>query len=89
MAIRERLNSIKETAQCADCPEGTWWPACALQFDHLPGEDKKLANVADLARGSSWVRIQTELAKTEVVCGNHHAIRTSWRRLALVDEASP
>ena len=62
---RARLNSLKEDAGCADC--GVKDPR-VLEFDHLPGFDKKF-NVSDaLRRGFSWGKILAELEKCEVVC---------------------
>ena len=84
---RKRLNdriarsqSIKIGRGCADCGFNTHPEA--LDFDHLPGTQKK-ANVSALIRGRwSWERIQKEIDKCEVVCANCHRIRTAERRTA-------
>ena len=52
----------------------------ALEFDHLP-EFEKVQGVGYLAsKGYSWAKIEAEMAKCEVVCGNCHRIRTAARR---------
>lgn len=72
-----RVSQIKLDAGCTDC--GYNKHAGALHFDHLPGF-KKVNNVARLTVDSSWVNIEREIAKCEVVCANCHAIRTYERR---------
>lgn len=65
---------------CADC--GKRFPSVAMEFDHLPGH-KKLFKISD-ATNYSKEKLRAEIAKTEVVCANCHAIRTHRRRLARV-----
>lgn len=62
---------------CVDCGETD---IVVLQFDHLPGSDKKF-DVARAVYGStrSWAAIEQEIAKCEVVCSNDHDRRTSKR----------
>src|SRR5690606_5591852 len=51
-----------------------------LDFDHLPGVDKKFEiSRAVNASTRSWARIEKEIAKCEVVCANCHRRRTSAR----------
>jgi len=81
--IRHRKNSqarnkayvygIKATTPCADC--GRIYEPICMDFDHVSGE--KEANVS-LLMGGTWSlkKIQAEIAKCEVVCGNCHRIRT-------------
>ena len=71
-----RIREIKMERGCLDCgynshPE-------ALDFDHI-GTDK-IANVTALCYSSKWDKIETEIAKCEVVCANCHRIRTASRR---------
>lgn len=75
---RAKIHALKEQAQCKDCPEWIRWPAIVLHFDHT-GEQVKYRNVSDLM-SRSWPVIEAEIAKCEVVCANHHAIRTEARR---------
>jgi len=75
-AHRALLSEIKLERGCADCsyrgaPE-------ALDFDHLPGSDKR-RNVGAML-GYSWEAILSEVDKCEVVCANCHRIRTHDRR---------
>ena len=61
---------------CADC--GWRGHPAALEFDHLPGFVKRF----QISRAQSH-NVQTvleEIAKCEVICANHHAIRTAERR---------
>lgn len=74
----ERRNAVaayKLAQGCADC--GYNENALALEFDHLPGTEKK-RTVASLMY-NSWEAIWAEIAKCEVVCANCHAIRTFTR----------
>lgn len=76
-AKRDRLyfQQIKLERGCADC--GYRENAVALDFDHLPGTEKKY-RVACMA-GVSRALIDAEIAKCEVVCANCHRIRTANR----------
>ncbi|WP_134745488.1 hypothetical protein [Microbacterium sp. Root53] len=62
---------------CSDCGEPD---LVMLEFDHLPGTDKKF----DISRAvgastRSWRAILTEIEKCEVVCANCHRRRTANR----------
>ena len=69
---RLALAAYKVEKGCVDC--GYNQDARALEFDHLPGEEK-LRTVASLCY-ASWDVIWAEVDKCEVVCANCHAIRT-------------
>ena len=56
---------------CTDC--GLLWPSFVMEFDHQ--EDKKF-NIADKVYSYSRERLEAEIKKCELVCGNCHAIRT-------------
>ena|ERR1017187_8122758 len=73
----EWVAEIKLSSGCVDCPTGTVWPAECLDFDHVRGE--KLFDVAACMSRTRDV-ILAEIAKCEVVCANHHRIRTQQRR---------
>lgn len=73
---RAQLNAIKLESGCVDC--GYRDHPAALDFDHLPGTDKRL-NISKETK-ASWARIEAELAKCEVVCANCHRVRTETRR---------
>lgn len=82
---RELVDGIKLARGCADC--GYRAHACALQFDHLPGREKRgeVARLASACFGSfetRRARLLAEIAKCEVVCANCHAVRTQQRRNA-------
>lgn len=62
---------------CADC--GYNEHHSALEFDHLPGQNK-YKNVMAMC-WDAWPKIWKEVAKCEVVCANCHAVRTFNRRM--------
>ena len=78
------IQSIKVKRGCADCGYNAHY--AALQFDHLPGCDKKFG----LHEGyrHSYEAIDAEIAKCEVVCANCHSIRTVTRRVELSADLS-
>ena len=67
------LNIWKHAAGCADC--GFRENVAALDFDHVRGE--KLFDVG--AFNGAMEKLMAEIAKCEVVCANHHRIRTVTR----------
>ena len=73
---KARIDAIKLARGCADCGYNAH-PA-ALDFDHLPGAEKR----GGLSRmfGMAWEGVEAEIAKCEVVCSNCHRIRTAERR---------
>jgi hypothetical protein len=67
---------------CMDCvAEGRdgIWPVCAMQFDHVPERGPKVGTVRSLIKFNNEKAFKKEIAKCDVVCANHHAIRTSKR----------
>lgn len=77
---RDRVNAIKVSVGCVDCGFNEF--SEALDFDHLPGEEK-LFGIGSSLNTASWKRIEAEIAKCEVVCSNCHRKRTAERREAL------
>lgn len=73
-ANTSKVRSIKINTPCADC--GQQFHFSAMQFDHIRGD--KVMGVSAICR-RTWVKVQKEIDKCEVVCANCHAIRT-WRR---------
>ena len=71
----EFVAALKMRLGCTDC--GYKGHPAALDFDHLPGFEKREI----IARMIGWPRstLLAELAKCEVVCANCHRIRT-WKR---------
>lgn len=67
---------------CVDCGEKD---IVALQFDHL--RDKKFNVSTMIANGSSWKRIEAEIAKCVVRCANCHRLKTAeaWRLSGAVE----
>jgi hypothetical protein len=67
---------------CADCTRQ--WHPLVMEYDHLPGTNKRV-NLGDpVARKFGIKSILAEIAKCEVVCPTCHRIRTL-RRLGLID----
>src|SRR4051794_32066082 len=70
---RAFINAAKDVP-CADC--GVRFPTCAMDFDHVRGT--KAFNIGNTL--VSFARLETEIAKCEVVCSNCHRIRTHERK---------
>lgn len=71
----DKVYAFLEGKSCLDCEESN---PIVLDFDHVRGV--KIAGVTVLAnRNFSWLKIQEELQKCEVVCANCHRIRTAKR----------
>ena len=82
---RETLDKLILEAKdkpCADCQNhfNSW----QLQFDHMPGTEKRFILSSRKARTVSVESLLAEIAKCEVVCANCHANRTHERNRALV-----
>ena len=69
--------AYKVAQGCVDC--GYVEHSAALEFDHLPGEDK-LFNIGEKVGSYKPETIWAEIGKCEVVCANCHAVRTAKRR---------
>lgn len=71
--VREHIWQYFASHPCVDCGEKD---RLVLQFDHVRGQ--KIKDVSYLVSfGSSWDRIQAEIAKCDVRCANCHARRTA------------
>lgn len=83
--IRERnrayVRSIKESGACSDCGISDFR---VLDFDHLPGQEKRAEVSRMVAYGFSIESIKKEIAKCDLVCANCHRIRTHERNAVLV-----
>lgn len=80
------VQGIKLERGCADC--GYREHAAALDFDHLPGFEKK-HRLATMSSGATKAKIDAEIAKCEVVCANCHRVRTAGRRSVRAAESLP
>lgn len=72
--ISQMVRDLKHMKPCVDC--GVSYPYYIMDYDHLPGEDKKL-EVSNIYR-RMWgdERIMEEISKCELVCANCHRERT-------------
>jgi hypothetical protein len=70
---RRILDAFKLAEGCADCGYAEY--ACALDFDHRPGE-VKVGGVSSMLAGCSMERVWAEVEKCDVVCANCHRVRT-------------
>lgn len=69
------INKMKVDAGCIVCG---FKDHRALDFDHVRGE--KLFDIATAVHeGRAWELILAEIKKCEIVCANHHRIRTVQR----------
>lgn len=73
---RQLLANYKLSKGCFDC--GYSKHGFALDFDHLPGEEK-LKSISVMLSWS-WSKIMAEVLKCDVVCANCHRIRTISRK---------
>ena len=78
------ITELKLRLGCTDC--GFNAHSAALDFDHLPGFEKRATVSSMLARPTKT--LMAEVAKCEVVCSNCHRIRT-WKRNRESTECSP
>lgn len=83
-AVRAWLWGLKRKP-CTDCG-GVFHPV-AMQFDHLPGTEKRF-EVSLGAAQRAKADVLAELAKCELVCANCHAIRT-WSRQQTEETPTP
>lgn len=78
--VEEKTKEIHEyqlEKGCLDC--GFNKHPAALEFDHIPGTEKKF-NIGEEIGNRSRQALWEEIAKCDVVCANCHAIRTANRR---------
>jgi hypothetical protein len=79
--VRALIVAAKDTP-CKDC--GGRWHPLVMEFDHLPGTEKRTDIGHARARKLGWRTIRAEIAKCEVVCPTCHRLRTL-RRRGLID----
>lgn len=75
-AARDRLGAHK-SGPCLDC--GQTYPPFVMDFDHRDPAEKSFS-ISQAVRGgmseAAWDRVETEIAKCDLVCANCHRIRT-------------
>ena len=71
--IRDYIMEAK-CRPCADC--GRSFPHYVMDFDHLPGADKKFILSRYKVETRTMQEVVEEIAKCEVVCANCHRVRT-------------
>jgi hypothetical protein len=69
---RRRAIEYLRSHPCVDCGETD---ILVLQFDHL--RDKSFNVTTMIANGTSWPRVEAEIAKCVVRCANCHRLRTA------------
>jgi hypothetical protein len=70
---------------CLECGESD---PMVLQFDHLPGY-KKSFEISRAYRNKSWVSIQEEIKKCQVLCANCHQRTTKIRDISQYKPVGP
>lgn len=83
--ILDEVRALKEATGCVDCGPGINHPYYVLQFDHMPGFEKS-EKINRLLWRASHATIREEITKCEVVCANHHAIRTYERIMETIEQ---
>jgi hypothetical protein len=80
--MRQFINRYKEERGCQDCRDEGYpgmHPYYVLDADHVRGEKK--SELSRMNRTHSREEILEELAKCDIVCANHHRVRTHNRRM--------
>jgi hypothetical protein len=72
-----KVEEIKTASPCLDCKN--FYPPECMDFDHLDPTTKVASVGHMIACRWSWVKIEVEMAKCELVCANCHRIRTKRR----------
>jgi len=71
--LREWLRRYKSKLACVECGENH--PAC-IQFHHRNREEKSFTIGGIVGRRHTYIkRLEKEISKCEILCGNCHAIR--------------
>lgn len=76
---KDHLRDIVRKAMSGGCVQCGEKDIRVLEFDHLPGFEKVRTVSEMIRRGVSESVLREEMEKCEVVCSNHHAIRTASR----------
>ena len=80
--LKNFIDTYKEEKGCQDCRDEGYpgmHPYYVLDADHVRGE--KANNVSQMYRTNTVEETMAELAKCDIVCANHHRIRTHKRRI--------
>lgn len=86
--LRDFYKELK-SKPCIDCvSEGKdgIWPAECMDFDHRPGE-QKIDAVSKLLK-TDRETVLAEVSKCDLICANHHRIRTKERGLSEATKAA-
>lgn len=71
---RAMVQALKGSTPCTDC--GRIYPHFVMDFDHRNPDDK-VAGIAQMINMTfTWLDIQSEIDKCDLVCANCHRIRT-------------
>ena len=79
--LDDYIHEYKESRGCQDCRNEGYpgmHPYYVLDADHVRG--KKKINLSRASRTGSLKVVKEELAKCDIVCANHHRIRTHKRK---------
>lgn len=79
--LRQYLYTLK-TSTCMDCLKediNKIWPPEAMQYDHILERGPKIAQVSSFVNSRDESGLLEEIKKCDLVCANHHAIRTRKR----------
>lgn len=80
---REKLLEYLSTHHCVECGESN---PIMLEFDHIDRKNKN-KGISTMMYSYTWEQILEEINKCEVVCANHHKVRTAqqfgWYKLKI------
>jgi predicted transcriptional regulator len=80
--LKNFVDRYKEERGCQDCRDEGYpgkHPYYVLDADHVRGE--KTQNISQMYRTNTIQETLDELEKCDIVCANHHRIRTHRRRI--------
>jgi len=80
--LKNFINTYKEERGCQDCRDEGYpgmHPYYVLDADHVKGA--KATEISKMHRTNTLQEVMAELEKCDIVCANHHRIRTHKRRI--------
>lgn len=70
---RQKIHKLKEQMSCVYCGESN---PLVIDFDHIDPSTKKGVPAQMITNGTSWARVEEEIAKCQPVCANCHRIKS-------------
>lgn len=70
---RQKMFEIKQKSSCVYCGETN---PLVLDFDHIDRSTKEGVPAQMITSGTSWRKVEEEIAKCQTVCANCHRIKS-------------